>query len=191
MKYTKIASCATCADHPNSSANDRDSFARNAIYAEYRPQRAQATLKASFFPDDSGPYGGLYRSARCELPTGEVVEVRRKRTPLYDLARELQNRGYGEWQLQAYTHKGTPSLRGLVKAMAGLTVEESDSGGLRLRKYRSFPLGRSATDVQVDPAGTPDQATAEAPPLSLPQTHKHQDLPGSSGNRAISCDSTA
>ena len=191
MKYTKIASCATCADHPNSSANDHDGFARNAVYAECRPQSAKATLKASFFPDDSGPSGGLYRSARCELPTGEVVEVRRKRTPLYDLARELQNRGYGEWQLQAYTHRGTPSLRGLVKAMAGVTVEESDSGGLRLRKYRSFPLGRSATDARVDPANTPDQATAEAPSLSLPRTQKHQDLPGSSGNRAISRDSTA
>ena len=83
----------------------------------------------------------LLTSARCELPTGEVVEVRGRKTPLYDLARELDARGYGGWQLQIYTPTGTPSLRELVKVMAGLTVEESDRGGLKLRKYRPYPWG--------------------------------------------------
>ncbi len=77
-----------------------------------------------------------------------------RHTPLYDLARELQTQGYGDCRLESFTPTGTPSLRGLVKVMAGLTVEETDKGGLRLRKYRPFPLGRSATDSQVELEGT-------------------------------------
>ncbi len=96
------------------------------------------TLRAAFLVDDKL---GLYRGARCDLPTGEVVEVRGRRTRFYDLARELDARGYGERCLQIYTPAGTPSLRGIIKVMAGLAVEESDRGGLSLRKYRPFPLG--------------------------------------------------
>ena len=154
MTYTKLASSATCTDLPNSSVKDRDDVARNAVHAEFQPRNARATLKARFLPEDSGPYTGLYRGARCQLPTGEVVEVHRKRTPLYDLARELQNLGYGEWQLQAFTHTGTPSLHGQVKVMAKLTVSERDRDGLRLEKYRSFPTRGRATDARVGPAGT-------------------------------------
>ena len=116
---------------------------------------------------------GLYTGARCELQGGEVIEVKSRRTPLYDLARELEKRGCGEWRLESYTPTGTPSLRGLIKVMAELTVEETDKGGLRLRKYRPFPLGRTATDAQVelegtrgpetsDRASTPDRTTGEA-----------------------------
>jgi hypothetical protein len=97
----------------------------------------------------------LYRGARCELPTGALVEVTNRRTPFYDLARALVEMGYGDWHLQAYTPQGTPSLSGLVGKMAELMVEESDKGGLRLRKYRPFKLGRSPTDAQVVPEGSP------------------------------------
>ena len=158
MKYTTIASSTTHAERPNPSAKVCDNFAQIDVFVQYQSRNAKAVLKASFVPSK-----GLYRDARCELPTDEVVEVRRKRTPLYDLARELQARGHGEWLLQAYTHSGTPSLRGLVKVMAGLTVEDSDKGGLKLRKYRPFPRGGRLTDARADPAGTQGQATAEAP----------------------------
>ena len=127
-----------------------------------------ATLHADFIADERA-----FTGARCVLPGGEVVEVRHRRTPLYDLARELEVRGYGAAHLQSFTPTGTPSLHGLVKVMAGLTVEETDKGGLRLRKYRPFPLGRSATDAQVELEGTsgpetpdrapgPDRTTSEA-----------------------------
>ena len=69
-----------------------------------------------------------------------------RRTPLYDLARKLEERGYGDWKLQAYTPEGTPSLRGPVKVMAGLAVSESDKDGLRLRKYQPFPPGGRPKD---------------------------------------------
>ncbi len=47
------------------------------------------TLHAVFIADERPAYLGLYTGARCVLPTGDVVELRHKRTPLYDLAREL------------------------------------------------------------------------------------------------------
>ena len=109
------------------------------------------TLRAVFLVDDKL---GLYLGARCELPTGELVEVVNRRTPFYDLARALDEMGYGDWHLQIYTPQGTPSLSGLVSKMVKLTVEESDRDGLRLRKYRPFPPGRSLTDAQVGPEGT-------------------------------------
>ncbi len=115
------------------------------------------TLSAVFLVDDKL---GLYLGARCELPTGEVVEVQGRKTPFYALARVLAEMGYGDWRLQVYTPQGTPSLSGLVSKMAGLTVEESDKDGLRLRKYRPFPPGRSLTDGDLGPEGTqtPDEA---------------------------------
>ncbi len=95
-----------------------------------------------------------FNGCRCTLPNGAVVEVRRRRLPLYDLARELDQRGYGYWLLQVFTPTGTPSLRGLVKVMAELTVEESDRDGLRLRKYRPFQPGRLASEREEASAGT-------------------------------------
>ncbi len=97
---------------------------------------SESTLRAVFLVDDKL---GLYLGARCELPTGEVVEVQGRKTPLYSLARALAEMGYGDWHLQAYTPQGTPSLRGLVKTMAGLTVKERDGGGLRLEPFQKFP----------------------------------------------------
>jgi hypothetical protein len=106
-----------------------------------------AVLLAVFVADERTSHLGLYTGARCELPTGEIVEVKGRRTPLYDLARELEKRGYGDCRLQAYTPTGTPSLRGLVKVMAGLTVEEGPCG-LRRRKYRPAKGGEGAVDAR-------------------------------------------
>ena len=47
------------------------------------------TLAANFVTDDRLRH---FRGARCKLPTGEVIEVSNRRTPLYDLARELEAR---------------------------------------------------------------------------------------------------
>ena len=106
-------------------------------------------------PDKAGTKSPReFNGARCVLPDETLIEVRRRRMPLYDLARELSRLGYGDWHLQAYTPTGTPSLRGLVKVMAELTVEESDRGGLRLRKYRPLPPGGSAVERVEAPVGT-------------------------------------
>ncbi len=101
------------------------------------------TLRAVFLTDDRLR---LFTGARCQMPTGEVVEVAGRRTPFYDLARELDARGYGECQLQIYTPTGTPSLRGRVKDLAGLAVEESSRDGLRLRPYRPSAGGGASPD---------------------------------------------
>ena len=94
------------------------------------------SIRAVFLTDDRLR---LFTGARCELPTGEGVEVRGCRTPFYDMARELDARGYGEWQLQIYTPTGTPSLRGTVGELAEWTVKERDKGGLRLERFQKFP----------------------------------------------------
>ena len=100
------------------------------------------SLRADFLTDDRLR---LFTGARCELPTGEIVEVTGRRTPFYDLARELDARGWGEWDLQVYTPTGTPSLRGRVKDLAGLTVTERSKGGSRVeafQKFRGWPVQR-------------------------------------------------
>ncbi len=93
------------------------------------------SLRAVFLTDDRLR---LFTGTRCELPTGEVVEVTGRRTPFYDLARELDRRGYGECRLQIHTPTGTPSLRGRVKDLAKLTVTERDRGGLRVEAFQKF-----------------------------------------------------
>ncbi len=108
------------------------------------------TLSAVFLVDDKL---GLYLGARCELPTGEVVEVQGRKTPFFALARALVEMGYGDWQLQVYTPQGTPSLSGLVSKMAKLTVTERDKDGLRLEKYRPFPSRGRLTDGDLGPEG--------------------------------------
>ncbi len=40
-----------------------------------------ATLRAVFIADERPAYLGLYTGASCRLPTGDVVELRHKRTP--------------------------------------------------------------------------------------------------------------
>ncbi len=115
--------------------------------------RAAAVLRAVFVAGERTSHLGLYTGARCELPTGEIVEVKGRRTPLYDLARELEKRGYGDCRLQAYTPTGTPSLRGLVKVMAGMTVKEGRNGPER-RKFRPANHGHSAAQRDLSPEGT-------------------------------------
>ncbi len=104
------------------------------------------------------------RSASCTLPTGEIVSVTH-RVPLYTLARELNQRGYGDWLLQAHTPAGTPSLRGQVKVMAGLTVTERDKEGLRLEKYRPFPSRGRPTQRDRNTKGSPARVSETATPV--------------------------
>ncbi len=77
--------------------------------------RAAAVLRAVFVADERA-----YTGARCELPLGEVVEVTGRKTPFFALCRELDALGYGDRRIEISTPEGTPSMRGLVKAMAGL-----------------------------------------------------------------------
>ena len=120
---------------------------------------SSAALHAVFIADERPAYLGLLTGARCVLPTGDVVELRHRHTPLYDLARELQTQGYGDCRLESFTPTDTPSLRGLVKVMAGLTVEEGPHG-LRCRKYRPARGGESAVDSQVELEGTSEARNA-------------------------------
>ena len=88
--------------------------------------RSLKALHATFIPDDRKSYSGLYTGARCQLPTGEVVEVHRRRTPFYDLCREIDKRGYGERRVQIFTPNGTPSLSCEVHGVAIVTAVRRD-----------------------------------------------------------------
>ncbi len=126
-----------------------------------------ATLRAVFLCED-----GDYRGARCELPTGETVEVHGRRTPFFAICRELDARGYGDCRIEISTPAGTPSMRAVVRVAAGLTIKERDRGGLRLERFQEFP--GLTTDSQVELEGTsggpetpdrapgPDRTTGEA-----------------------------
>ncbi len=126
-----------------------------------------ATLRAVFLCED-----GDYRGARCELPTGEVIEVRHRRTPLFAICRELDVLGYGDCRIEISTPQGTPSMRAVVRVAAGLTIKERDRSGLRLECFQEFP--GLTTDSQVELEGTrgrpltpdrthgPDRTTGEA-----------------------------
>ncbi len=105
-----------------------------------------AILRAVFLSEH-----GDYRGARCELPTGEVVELRHKRTPFFSLCRELDKRGYGDCRIEISTPTGTPSMRAVVRVAAGLTTKERDRGGLRLECFQEFP--GLTTDSQVELEG--------------------------------------
>ncbi len=99
------------------------------------------TLHAVFIVDERG-----FTGARCVLPTGEVIEVHGRRTPFFAICRELDKRGYGDCRIEISTPAGTPSMTGKVSTLAGLSIEESDKDGLRLRAYRPFPPGRVAKE---------------------------------------------
>ena len=111
-------------------------------------------INAVFIPDDRPRYRGQFTGARCELPNGMVVETRGRRTPLYDLARKLEELGFGDWTLRSFTPEGTPSLKGKVSVMAGLAVTERDRDGLRLEKYRPFDPRRRVTQRDLGPEAT-------------------------------------
>ncbi len=121
---------------------------------------AAAVLGAVFVADERA-----FTGARCKLPTGEVVTVSRKRTPFFALCRELDKRGYGDSRIEISTPEGTPSMRGLVKGMAGLRIEESDRGGLKQRKFEPFPGAGAAKERDLGPEGTqtPDREETRVP----------------------------
>ncbi len=110
-----------------------------------------AVLKAIFIPDARDMFTG----ARCELPGGEVVEVKARNTPFFALCRELEARGYGDCHIEISTPTGTPSMRAAVGVAAGLAISERDGRGLRMEKFRPFPVRGRPTDAQVAPLGSP------------------------------------
>ncbi len=117
--------------------------------AQDSPRAASAVLRAVFVADERA-----YTGARCELPLGKTVEVHHKRTPFFALCRELEARGYGDRRIEISTPEGTPSMRGLVKVMAGMRIEESDRGGLKQRKFEPFPGAGAAKERDLGPEGT-------------------------------------
>ncbi len=108
-------------------------------------------LRATFLPDAHD----LFTGARCELPGGEVVEVKARNTPFFALCRELEARGYGDCHIEISTPTGTPSIRAAVGVAAGLAISERDDRGLRMEKFRPFPVRGRPTDAQVTPLGSP------------------------------------
>ncbi len=116
-------------------------------------------LKASFIPDARD----LLTGARCELPSGEVVEVKGRNTPLFALCRILNKRGYGDCRIEISTPQGTPSMRASVGVAAGLASSERYGRVLRLEKYRPFRVRGRPADAQVTPLGSPAPESEEMP----------------------------
>ncbi len=116
-------------------------------------------LSATFIPDARDMLTG----ARCELPGGEVVEVKARNTPFFALCRELEARGYGDCRIEISTPTGTPSMRAAVGTAAGLAISERDGRGLRLEKYRPFRVRGRPADAQVAPSGSPAPESEEMP----------------------------
>ncbi len=110
-------------------------------------------IRSNFISDERASHLGLFTGARCELPSGEVVEVKGRKTPFFALCRELDKRGSGDSRIEISTPEGTPSMRGLVKAMAGLRIEESDRGGLQQRKFEPFPGAGAAKERDLGSEG--------------------------------------
>ncbi len=127
---------------------------------------AAAVLRAVFVADERA-----FTGACCKLATGETVEVHGRKTPFFALCRELDKRGYGDCRIEISTPEGTPSLRGLVKAMAGLRIEESDRGGLKQRKFEPFPGAGAAKERDLGPEGT---QTPENEEKRVPDSTGHQ-----------------
>ncbi len=112
------------------------------------------TLRAPFIADERKASLGLLTGARCELPTGEVVEVLEHKQPFYNLCRELDRLGYGDHRIEISTPAGTPSMRAMVSVAAGLMVVERDRDGLRLEPYSLFspPLKPQERDEAAGPS---------------------------------------
>ncbi len=116
-----------------------------------------AVLKAIFILDARS----LFTGARCELPSGEVIEVKGRNTPFFALCRELEARGFGDYRIEIFTPKGTPSMCAVVNVAAGLAVSERDDRGLRLEKYRPFPVRGRLADAHEGLQGSPAPETVE------------------------------
>ena len=70
------------------------------------------------------------------------------RVPIYTLCRRLNELGLGDKTLSVIAPSGTPSCKVNIAKGAGLTIGESDSGGLRLQKYRPFPVDGTGPTVR-------------------------------------------
>ncbi len=112
------------------------------------------SLSAVFIEDERKAYEGLLTGARCQLPTGEVVEVVHRKTPLYDLCRELDRLGYGDHRIEISTPWGTSSMRGRVGVLAGLMVVERAGSRMRLEPYGpvNVPLKPQERDEAAEPS---------------------------------------
>ena len=114
----------------------------------------ESGLRATFIADERA-----YTGARCELPGGEVVEVKGRNTPFFAICRELAKRGYGDCRIEISTPTGTPSIRAAVGVAAGLAISERDGRGLRLEKYRPFRVRGRPTDAHEGLQGSPAPGT--------------------------------
>ena len=123
------------------------------------------SLSAVFVADERKAYLDLLTGARCRLPTAEIIEVIHRKTPFYDLCRELDRLGYGDHRIEIDTPWGTPSMRAVASVAAGLMVVESDRDGLRLEPYRPFPhhLKPQERDEAVEGIHTPQTSSARVP----------------------------
>ena len=123
------------------------------------------TLRAQFIADERKAFLGLLTGARCELPTGEVVEVLEHKQPFYDLCRELDRLGYGNHRIEISTPSGTPSMRAVVKVAAGLMVVERAGSRMRLEPYSrpKRPVKPQQRDEAVEGIHTPQTTPARAP----------------------------
>ena len=108
-------------------------------------------------PNASTPFFSI--RARCELPGGEVVEVKGRNTPFFAICRELAKRGYGDCRIEISTPTGTPSIRAAVGVAAGLAISERDDRGLRMEKFRPFPVRGRPTDAHEGLQGSPAPGT--------------------------------
>jgi hypothetical protein len=91
----------------------------------------------------------------AELPDGTVLAAS-SRQPLLDAARVLLRQGYDPNQRLAMKRRGsdTVALSGVLGKLAKLMVEETDRGGLRVRKFRLHP--------RATPPAATGGATADA-----------------------------
>ncbi len=90
----------------------------------------------------------------------------------HDPSREVDELGFGDWKLQAYTPTGTPSLKGKVSVLAGLMVTERDRDGLRLEKYKPFDPRHRVPQRDLGPKGTHPPENEETPLCESPDTEK-------------------
>ena len=145
------------------------------------PRGAERRVVKRFNPADRLSLSAVFNGAgaRCQLPSGEVVEVVHRKTPFYDLCRELDRLGYGEHRIEISTPKGPPSMRAVVSIAAGLRVSEDDQSGLRLRRYRPFPPAGlpQECDEAVEGIPTPENAPAALCDSDITKSDTVSDLP--------------
>ncbi len=122
----------------------------------------------------SAPAGRVWPAARWRGREASGEKIPRRNAHAWAACARLSPRA-NEIKFQDFTPAGTPSLRGLVRKMAGLMVEESDKGVLRLRKIKPFPPGRSATDGDLGPEGTQHRTKQRSASVThIPARKRHE-----------------